>query len=232
MSAVLQQVPGKRHEVSDDLESAFHLLRWCAIKYFPHDVSMRPAAVLAMLRHFDYREEDHNIGIYRGSQEKYWDVVYNRHISGLAPQHPFTRMLAMLGKLFANHYQALGLRPPVLREATTRPSIEETSGLDPALEAWLEYTSQHKVADDDPVYKSIKQHVAALTAPAESSDTVRGPGIPLTVPATAPTSGVYTHNLFVTIIADSLKNGGWDLEIPGFDMKKGPWQNMGRLGHC
>ena len=78
-----------------------------------------------------------------------------------------TRMLAMLGKLFANHYQSLGLRPPVLREATTRPSIEETSGLDPALESWLEYTSQHNVADDDPVYKSIKQHVAALTAPAE-----------------------------------------------------------------
>ncbi|TFK85845.1 hypothetical protein K466DRAFT_551418, partial [Polyporus arcularius HHB13444] len=39
MSAVLQYMYDKPHELSDDLESFLHVLNWSALKYFPHSLS-------------------------------------------------------------------------------------------------------------------------------------------------------------------------------------------------
>ncbi|KAI0708490.1 hypothetical protein C8Q76DRAFT_655650, partial [Earliella scabrosa] len=115
MSAALQQVSCKRHEVSDDLESAFQILRWCAIKYFPHTVSGLPSAVTRLLAHFDQYDRPPESNPHnktpRGAIEKFMAVSEGLPILGLNEQHPFTTMLFELGKLFADHYEELGLRP-------------------------------------------------------------------------------------------------------------------------
>ena len=36
MSARLQQFPDKRHELSDDMESFYHVLNWCALLHLHH----------------------------------------------------------------------------------------------------------------------------------------------------------------------------------------------------
>lgn len=111
MSAALQWYPHKPHLLSDDLESAYHTLNWCTLKYLPHgctDMACLPSDM-------------HTIYILalpdgRGSSLKFRSVqngypfVFDLECS---PNHPFLELLTRLGHICQEHYRHF---PPSLVE--------------------------------------------------------------------------------------------------------------------
>ena len=211
MSAALQQVPSKRHEVSDDLESAFQILRWCAIKYFPHTVSGLPAAVTRLLAHFDQYDRPPESNPHnktpRGAIEKFMAVSEGLPILGLNEQHPFTTMLFELGKLFADHYEELGLRPSRQIPRNIVPDPEPIPVLSPAERYYREFgrgraekTQNTKHDSQEAVHAAI-DHVAFVTAPPATS---RNYTFPSNIGPTPSTSGVFNHEKFLLIMEHAL----------------------------
>ena len=199
MSALLQRIPGKRHEVSDDLESAFHIFRWCAIRYFPHTDSSSASMIEEMLRQFDWYAADAK-PVPRGSLAKFKDVVEARPIYGLHRKHPFTKMLFQLGVLFSDHYEKLGLRPAFVgaEEADIESEVDSETDAEEEL-----YHRTRRDADRD-VCATIEQHVASFTAPSAAGDTSPCFVLPDTIGPTPQTSGVFTHDTFLNIVHEAL----------------------------
>ncbi|KAI0708485.1 hypothetical protein C8Q76DRAFT_814956 [Earliella scabrosa] len=197
MSALLQQIPGKRHEVSDDLESAFHIFRWCAIKYFPHTDCSSASMIEEMLRQFDWYAANEK-PVPRGSLAKFKNVVEARPIYGLHRKHPFTKMLFQLGTLFSDHYEKLGLRPTFVSAEEADIEVDSETDVEEEL-----YHRTRRDANRD-VYATIEQHVASFTAPSATGDTSPYFVLPDTIGPTPQTSGVFTHDTFLAIVHEAL----------------------------
>ncbi|KAI0649727.1 hypothetical protein C8Q79DRAFT_900206, partial [Trametes meyenii] len=101
MSAALLNWPGKAHRLSDDLESAMHLLTWCALKYLPHEYTNQPFRLSKRI--FDLYDIIQPDGL--GSPLKLEYVIAVRpFVPGLPKNHPFKILLFRLGLLLRTHY--------------------------------------------------------------------------------------------------------------------------------
>ena len=107
MSARLQRFPDKRHELSDDMESFYHVLNWCALLHLRHapvgDIKWVAQFVSDM---YDFASaEDPE----RGNPDK---LEYMQH--GITfvrlprlesgEEHPLMWVLPRLANLFKSHY--------------------------------------------------------------------------------------------------------------------------------
>ena len=113
MSARLQRFPDKRHELSDDMESFYHVLNWCALLYLCHvqagDVEWVAKFVSNM---YDFASAENPE---RGNRDKlvYMAegrsfVTFPRFESG--ETHPLTWVLTRLADLFKSHYHHVPCR--------------------------------------------------------------------------------------------------------------------------
>ncbi|KAI0767627.1 hypothetical protein C8Q74DRAFT_1370372 [Fomes fomentarius] len=211
MSAALQQIPGKRHEVSDDLESLVQLLRWCGLKYFPHYWSDDPVQLRTILEIFDFHAEDPVTGFSKGHREKL-DLIREGRcgIQGLDPKQPFAILLDKLSGLFRQHYELLGFNA-----SHPCPSTKET-------DIQLSYTAQRAAAQFKahfpsgvPVLPAFLPATPAITitdisqAAAEHSGSMNPTGdasarytIPTKVNLTPKESPLYDHEQFMVAMYD------------------------------
>ncbi|RDX52384.1 hypothetical protein OH76DRAFT_155531 [Lentinus brumalis] len=119
MSAVLQYMYDKPHELSDDLESFLHVLNWCALKYFPHSLSADKDGLasyfVTIYNTVELRRVGTNAMVPRETctYEKFSRVRHGySFVDGLPPSHPFTKVLNRLSKLCQRHYATLPIPPP------------------------------------------------------------------------------------------------------------------------
>ncbi|EIW53182.1 uncharacterized protein TRAVEDRAFT_52317 [Trametes versicolor FP-101664 SS1] len=111
MAAALQWYPRKPHLLSDDLESAYHTLNWCTLKYLPHGSTDMACLPQEMNTIYKLALPDG-----RGSSLKFRSVqngypfVFDLECS---PNHPFLELLTRLGHICQEHYTHF---PPKLVE--------------------------------------------------------------------------------------------------------------------
>ncbi len=218
MSAALQQIPGKRHEVSDDLESILQLLRWCGLKYLPHYWSDHPAQLRTLLETFDFHVEDPVTGFSKGHREKL-DLICGGGccIPGLHPNLSFAILLETLLLLFRKHYELLGFNPP----HPPSPPRDETELLYAAQRAAMQFAAHFPpgvLPAFLPAPPAITITDIAKVAAKDSGATGRTEGVstwrykPKKVPPTPKESPLYDHNQFMTIMCHVLSDRQYQLE--------------------
>ncbi|GBE81226.1 predicted protein [Sparassis crispa] len=108
MSALLLKYPYKRPEVSDDLESFVHLVRWLALKYHPHSLS--GSALLQQHVEITYdscvRTQS---GHYVGGHEKFLHLKGGMLPFAVSGNPALTNLLNSLAQLCHEHYSAVDI---------------------------------------------------------------------------------------------------------------------------
>ncbi|KAI0672107.1 hypothetical protein C8Q78DRAFT_1077680 [Trametes maxima] len=107
ISGALLNYPNKPHLLSDDLESVYHVLNWCALKYLPHNLTHRPAALAAFMdMHYDLAYLDVSEALGSIETEKFYKIVDgSAFVRGLPEDHPFEMLRSALAELFKRHYR-------------------------------------------------------------------------------------------------------------------------------
>lgn len=109
MSALLQFMREKHHEVSDDLESFMHVLNWCALRYLPNEVSDDPVALATHMhsyfdRHINQTLEDGTVRS-TGVLGRLKQICKGEPFASVKPpDHPFASLLKALAVLCQQHY--------------------------------------------------------------------------------------------------------------------------------
>ncbi len=109
MSALLQFMPEKHYEVSDDLESFTHVLNWCALRFLPNELSGHPRYLAIHLGdlfdcHVSLKLEDGTI-VSTCSLQKLRTIREGKPFASVKPtDHPFAELLNDLAVLCKQHY--------------------------------------------------------------------------------------------------------------------------------
>ncbi|KAI0649723.1 hypothetical protein C8Q79DRAFT_343436 [Trametes meyenii] len=121
ISGALLNYPNKPHLLSDDLESVYHILNWCALKYLPHNLTQKPASLAAFMNmHYDLVHLDASDAVGSIETEKFYKVADGAaFIRGLSEDHPFEILRSALAELFKRHYKEAKLRMPIQRFTIT-----------------------------------------------------------------------------------------------------------------
>ena len=157
MSARLQRFPDKRHELTDDMESFYHVLNWCALLCLHHtdaDDINAIAQFMSMMYDFvshEIPERGHPDKLKYMAEGRSF-VTFPRLESG--EEHPLTWVLPRLANLFKLHYHHV----PYADSRVGLPRLKEKKPVERILPA-----SMKRKADKSP--GANQSHLDDLEAP-------------------------------------------------------------------
>ena len=113
MSARLLENPGKVHEISDDIESFVHVLRWMCLRFYEHDLTglheQLRQHVMTQFEGYDIRSgEVVDVG---GKQKKHAMLQGTDVVLLKAADSPLGKLLDELRTICREHYQATEPKP-------------------------------------------------------------------------------------------------------------------------
>ena len=131
LSAALLKYPLKPNELSDDIESFYHLLLLYSLRFHRH--GLNPGAVRAILDG-EYDEATYDHGYWQGG-----DLKWDRLEQGTLPCKPrdapvFSRLLKNLARIFQRHYTGLDRKLAQYTVAGKTSSSQDAAASGPSMD--------------------------------------------------------------------------------------------------
>ena len=126
MSARLLANPGKVHEISDDIESFVHVLRWMCLRFYPHILTgSHEELSIYVMAHFEgcYIRSGEDVDV--GGAVKKKDLLRGVDVVDLiASDTPLGKLLDELRLICQEHYRATEpARQPVIEASQAKPPL-------------------------------------------------------------------------------------------------------------
>ena len=126
MSARLLANPGKVHEISDDIESFVHVLRWMCLRFYPHSMTgLHDQLRHHVMSHFESYDIRSGEDVAVGGVEKKAAMLDGVDVVRLkAANSPLGKLLDELRWICQEHYRATEPAPrPVIGASQAKPPL-------------------------------------------------------------------------------------------------------------